>query len=177
MTQPIEAATKITVTTIAGNGAHYLAVASSAAGLSQQLNQTHNFLYLDLPVWVFFSFALVLAAIGSLGSLYTDVMKQTDITGAQMAANLVLGFFAGVIGAFVILPAITTPPISIVLVTALILSFIGTVLIKNMGDLVRSVELWDAIRDILREQLPAIKALLKERFQALLTLIFGGRHK
>lgn len=42
MPHRIEAA-KATVTSLAGNGANLVAVASAATGLTQQLNQTHPF--------------------------------------------------------------------------------------------------------------------------------------
>lgn len=169
---------RVAIVNIVGDGANYVAAASAAAGLSSQLNQTHNFLYLDLPIWLFFAAALVLSAMGSLGSLYIDMMSESQLTPFQIAANLILGFFTGVIGAFVILPAFTAkPPVWLILVTALIMSLIGTVLIKNMGDLIRSAGLWQAVKEIAMEALGVIKNLVLERLKLLLAVFFGGGGK
>ena len=75
MPHRIEAA-KATVTSLAGNGANLVAVASAATGLTQQLNQTHPFLYLDLPIWLFFAAAVILSMMGSLVSLFVDLMAN-----------------------------------------------------------------------------------------------------
>lgn len=169
---------RVALANTAGDSANYVVAASAAAGLSEQLNQTHNFLYLDLPIWLFFATALFLSAMGSLASLYLDMMHDPKPTFRQMIVNLVLGFFTGVIGAFVILPALTAnPPLPLVLLTALIMSLIGTVLVKNVGDLLRSANLWQAVKDIAMEALAVIKKLLIERLKLLLAVFFGGGGK
>jgi hypothetical protein len=169
---------KLSLINIAGDSANYVVAASAAAGLSEQLHQTHNFLYLDLPLWLFFAAVLLLSAIGSLGSLYIDMMSDSDLKPARMVVNLVLGFLTGVIGAFVVLPAITAkPPLALMLITALIMSLIGTVLVKNIGDLLRSASLWQALKEIAMEALMIIKKLLIERLKLLLAVFFGGGGK
>lgn len=169
---------RVAAANIAGDGANYIVAASAAVGLSEQLNQTHNFLYLDLPIWLFFATALLLSAMGSLASLYLDMMNDPKPTIKQMIVNLILGFFTGVIGAFVILPTLTTnPPLPLVLLTALIMSLIGTVLVKNVGDLLRSTSLWQAIKDIAMEALVVTKNLLIERLKLLIAVFFGGGGK
>jgi len=174
MNQPIDAA-KVTIVSIVGHGANYMAVATSAAGISQQFSQTHSFLYLDLPLWVFFVATLVLAAIGSLASLYTDVMQDGDMTAGMMAVNLVLGFVAGNVGAFILLPVFTeNPPMPLVLLTALIMSFIGTVIIKNIGEIVRSAEMSQALKSLFIEVVTVVKDLIVGRIKAVFALFFGG---
>ena len=117
MPHRIEAA-KATVTSLAGNGANLVAVASAAAGLTQQLNQTHPFLYLDLPIWLFFAAAVILSMMGSLVSLFVDLMATPPPSPARLAINLILGFLTGIIGAFVILPSVTAaPPMPLLLLT------------------------------------------------------------
>lgn len=177
MTHRIDTA-KIAMLNIAGGGANAIVAGSGAIGITQQLNQTHSFLYLDLPIWIFFVGTIILALIGSLGSLYTDVMSNSKLSATQMTVNLALGFLTGVIGAFIILPAITArPPIQIMLVTSLSLSFVGTVMIKNIGDIARSGELWAAVKDIFIAMLEPIKAIVINKFDLLMQLFFGGRNK
>lgn len=166
MTHSIEAA-RLSIASITGGSATYVAAATSAAGLSNQLNQTHLFLYLQLPIWIFFVGAFMLAIVGSFGSLYIDTMREADLSYAQKIVNLSLGFMTGLVGAFVILPALTAAPkMPLLLLTSLVMSFVGTVIVRNIGELVRSDELWDAV-----------KGLLIERLKTLVSLVFGGRKK
>ncbi len=172
MNHRIETA-RLALANISGGSATYVATATSAAGLSEQLNQTHMFLYLNLPIWIFFTAAFLLAIVGSLGSLYIDVMREDDLTLAQKFINLSLGFITGLLGAFVVLPAFTAaPPMPVILLTSLITSFAGTVVIRNIGDLIRNEELWDAVKTLVIERL---KLLSIDRLKELLTLFFGGR--
>ena len=173
----IEAA-RVAVLGIAGSGANAVVAGTGAIGLSQQLSQTHSFLYLDLPIWIFFIGVVVLALLGSFASLYTDVMNDARLTASQMAVNLTLGFFSGVIGAFIILPAITAkPPIQIMLITSVSLSFVGTVMIRNIGDLARSPELAHIIKTLLLERIQAIFMLIFDRIEAFISFVLGGRKK
>lgn len=181
MTHRIEAA-RMTATSIIGGGANYIAVGSAASGLAHQLNQTHPFLYLDLPIWLFFAVALILAMIGSFIALFIDLMTTPTLSPAQLAVNLTLGFLIGVIGAFVVLPSVTaTPPMPIFLLTALAMSFLGTVLVRNIGELLRSPELWNGIKSLLNdgiiEALELFKNLVIERFKLLVAVFFGGHKK
>lgn len=170
MNHRIEAA-RITATSIVGGGANYIAVGSAASGLAHQLNQTHPFLYLDLPIWIFFAAALVLAMIGSLASLFIDMMSAPVLSPARLGLNLMLGFLTGIVGAFIVLPSFTTSPkMPLLLLTALSMSFLGTVMVRNIGELLRSTELWQAIRVVLKD-------LIVERLELFVALIFGGRKK
>ncbi|GEM_PF-1995165 len=177
MTHRIEAA-KLAVISIMQSGVHGVIAAAGAIGLNQQLNQTHNFLYLDLPIWIFFVLALFLSFVGSLFSLLTDLMKDPSLTFGQKVINLTLGFAVGVISSFVVLPAITAkPPVQLLMITALIMSFVGAILVKNIGDFVRSPELWLAVQSMAKELLKEVKDILIERFKIFITLFFGGRNK
>lgn len=170
MPNRIEAA-RVALTTIGGSGANLIAIATTTVGMTQQLNQTHNFLYLDIPIWMFFTAAFILAFIGSLLSLFIDLMNVPPLSLARLAFNLLLGFFTGIVGAFVILPAFTTDPtMPLLLLTALCMSFLGTVLVRNIGELLRSAELWQEAKII-------IKDFLLERLQLVLALFGGGRRK
>lgn len=169
---------KLAAISVAGGSANLIAVTTAATGLTQQLNQTHQFLYLDLPIWIFFAGAFVLSIIGSVISLYIDVMNQTPMTRSQLVINLTMGFLIGVLGAFVVLPALAAePPMPIILLTALFMSVLGTVLIRNIGEILRSAELWQAVKDIVMSALAAVKEVAIERMDLFIQLIFGGRKK
>ena len=175
-------AVRITATSIVGGGANYIAVGSAASGLAHQLNQTHPFLYLDLPIWIFFAAALVLAMIGSLASLFIDMMSAPVLSPARLGLNLMLGFLTGIVGAFVVLPSFTTSPkMPLLLLTALSMSFLGTVMVRNIGELLRSPELWNAIKALLNdgiiEALAFLRNLVIERFKLLVAVFFGGHKK
>lgn len=164
-------AARVTLTSIAGGGANLVAVATTSVGLAQQLNQTHNFLYLDLPIWIFFAAAFILAIIGSLLSLLIDLMSVPPLSPARLAINLLLGFCMGIVGSFVLLPSFTTKPaMPLFLLTALCMSFLGTVLVRNIGELLRSTELWQAAKTILKD-------FLLERLELFLAFFGGGRKK
>lgn len=177
MPNRIEAA-RLTIVNIAGGSANYIVVATSAVGLTQQLNQPHEFLYLQLPLWMFFLATLALSLIGSLGSLYIDAIRESNLSFGQKIINLGLGFLVGIIGAFLILPALVAkPPVLVILLTALTMSFIGVVLVRNIGDLVRSQELWNAAKEVCKEVLVFLKDLLIERIKIFVSLFVGGRDK
>lgn len=176
---------KMTLASISGAGFNAVAATGSAAGLSNltlELGQTQQFLYLNIPIWMFFCAALLLSMFGSFASLFIDLMREANITRAQMALNLVLGFFSGVIGAFVILPAVTAAPVMpIMMLTALILSFVGTVLVRNLGDIIRDEQLAAIIKDFVLgsvlEVLTILKDIVISRLKALLSLFLGGSGK
>ncbi|WP_352309106.1 hypothetical protein [Psychrobacter sp. W2-37-MNA-CIBAN-0211] len=158
-------AAKITTANIVGGGANLIAVTTSAAGLNEQLSHTLPFLYLDLPLWFFFFLTFVLSVIGSFGSLFVDRMKDTGLTASQKISNMTVGIVTGLVGAFIILPSITggEPEMSVMLLTGLAMSFLGTILVRNIGDLARSDELTKAV-----------KSVLLSRAKSFLALFFGG---
>ena len=156
---------KITTANIVGGGANLVAVATSAAGLNEQLSHTMPFLYLDLPLWFFFLLTFLLSVIGSFGSLFVDRMNDTGLKTSQKASNMTVGVLMGLVGAFVILPSITggEPEMSVMLLTGLAMSFLGTILVRNIGDLARSDELTRAV-----------KSFLLSRAKSFLALFLGG---
>lgn len=141
---------KITTANIVGGGANLVAVATSAAGLNEQLSHTYPFLYLNLPLWFFFLLTFLLSVVGAFGSLFVDRMAETGLSVTQKLSNFIVGVVTGLVGAFIILPSITggEPEMSVMLLTALAMSFLGTILIRNIGDLARSAELWDEVKSI-----------------------------
>ena len=158
-------AAKITTANIVGGGANLVAVATSAAGLNEQLNVSMPFLYLDLPLWFFFLLTFLLSIIGAFGSLLVDRMADTGLTNSQKVGNMTVGILTGLVGAFIILPSITggEPEMSVMLLTGLAMSFLGTILIRNIGDLARSDELW-----------AEAKAISISRLKHLVAFFIGG---
>ena len=158
-------AAKITTANIVGGGANLVAVATSAAGLNEQLNVSMPFLYLDLPLWFFFLLTFLLSIIGAFGSLFVDRMADTGLTASQKVGNMTVGILTGLVGAFIILPSITggEPEMSVMLLSGLAMSFLGTILVRNIGDLARSDELTQAV-----------KSFLLSRAKSFLALFLGG---
>lgn len=64
---------KLTIGLIASSVASIFSASASAVAITDQLNQTHTFLYLNLPIWVFFFTVLLLSMLGSAASLLTDI--------------------------------------------------------------------------------------------------------
>ena len=93
-----------------------------------------------------------------------------------------LGFFTGIVGAFVVLPSFTSSPtMPLLLLTALSMSFLGTVVVRNIGEILRSAELWRSIKALLSdsviEALQFFKDVLMERQKLLAAVFFGGHKK
>ena len=69
----------------------------------------------------------------------------------------------------------------LLLLTALCMSFLGTVIVRNIGELLRSAELWQSIKTLLKELiielLEFFKDVVLERLKLLAAVFFGGRNK
>ncbi len=170
---------KIALANIVGNGANVAAVGAGGEVFARELGQTHLFLYLNLPIWVFFILTVVLAAIGSVASLYVDVMKEARLSYTQKFMNLVMGFLAGLIGAFIILPTfVSSPTMAMLMFTGLCSGFAGTLLVFNLGEAIRSTELWDGLRKIFTTfTLNGIKTMAMSRLRLLAAWILKGGDK
>lgn len=164
-------AARLTIITIAAGSANLIAIVSTATGLAQQLDQTHNFLHMDLPIWIFFIGAFILSIMGTMLAWLIDLMSIPPPTKVQLLINLVLGFMTGILGAFILLPIFTEKPtMPLLLLTSLCMSFLGAVLVRNVGELLHSAELWLAVKNML-------KNFIIERIELLLALFGGGRKK
>ncbi|WP_296405031.1 hypothetical protein [Psychrobacter sp.] len=154
MQHKIEAA-KMTVGLIIGSSVSMLSASGSAIALTEQLNAPHKFLYLNLPMWMFFSAIFALSIIGSVASLFTDIYKDNGFKTLPISHQIlhfIGGFLSGIIGAFVLLPAFTqtqSPPLEIMMVTALALSSSGVVLLNNWGELKRDEKLQQSVRQLI----------------------------
>ena len=118
-------------------------MATGSAALIHQASQTHSFLHMSLPLWWFFVAVVLLSLFGSLASLLTETM-MTSLRRKTM--NFITGFCFGLLSAFVILPSVSSEPsVGLMMMTALVFSFSGTVLLHNFGKIIRSDEFADGI--------------------------------
>lgn len=121
--------------------------ASTAAGslsILQQLNVLYPFLYLSLPLWIFFIFIIIAALIGATGALLTDVMEDEKNTFKKVA----LAFGIGITSAFIILPSIVAAPtMGTLLLTSLGASFSGTILVFILAQVLKDKTLQSAIKN------------------------------
>ncbi|WP_230657768.1 hypothetical protein [Psychrobacter sp. I-STPA10] len=172
------AAAKTTLALIISSSASIIGASTSAVVISdginsgltklsigEQLNQPHEFLYLNLPIWYFFVAVFLLSAIGSLVAFFTDTLSEKDqkyqSSNGRKIGNLFIGFITGIIGTFVVLPAFTAhPPVGIMLITSLVVSFAGSVLIHNLSELKRDDELQTSVRKLIVKRLVSIINLL-----------------
>lgn len=130
--------TKI-VTTLAGT-----ATAGSSISLLQQLNVLYPFLYLQLPLYIFFILIAVMCLLGSLAALLTDVIDTEPSSFKKVA----LAFGTGLVSTFVVLPSlVAAPSMGTLMLTALGASFSGTVLIFIFAQVLKDKTLQATIKD------------------------------
>ena len=130
--------TKI-VSTLAGT-----ATVGSSLGILQQLNVLYPFLYLQLPLYIFFIMKIVMCLLGSLAALLTDVID----TEPSSFKKVVLAFGTGLVSTFVILPSIiTAPSMGTLMLTALGASFSGTVLVFILAQVLKDKTLQTTIKN------------------------------
>lgn len=142
--------------------------AVSAVGITEQLSQPHHFMHLNLPLWMFFLGVFLLSFVGSVASLFTDTM---ELSNGKKISNLIMGFMTGVLGAFVLLPAITDDPsVDIMLVTALIMAFSGTVLLHIFGTFLRS----DTTKSGVTQAIVEFASVIKDRIILAIKALFGN---
>lgn len=144
-----------------------LATQATGDTIGAQLNVTHAFMYLQIPLWWFFVASIILAFVGAFLALYTDTLKDSGSTvGKLLAATTV-----GLIATFVVLPAvITAPNVIIMMMTSLGGGFSGTVLLYLAARLINNKELHDAVIDVISEKLVSL-------IRFLLSLLPGGKDK
>lgn len=140
---------------------------ATLGSVAHQMAQPHAFLHLNLPLWWFFLAVVALSAFGSLASLTTDAM-QTGIR--HKFINFVMGFGLGLLSAFVILPSLSSnPSVGIMMITALAFSFSGTVLMHNLGRILRSDDFSDGVHDTAK----SAGTTIKNRLLAVLKAAIG----
>ena len=149
--------------------------AASAASISAQLGQTHNFFYLQLPLWLFFIAMIVLTFAGAFLSLTTDYMRTRGTTLSKLTTAVVVALFVS----FIVLPTIITEPsVGLMMVTAFFGGLSGTILTYVFMRLLNNKELQDAVIDLIVNR--AIKFagvvidLVTDHAAKLLSVVLAG---
>lgn len=121
--------------------------------LGAQLNVTHSFMYLQIPLWWFFVASVVLAFVGAFWSLNTDTLRE----GGTRMGKLLTAATVGLISTFVVLPSVVDAPnVILMMITSLGGGFSGTVLLYLAARLINNKELHDSVIDIISEKIVAI---------------------
>ena len=130
------------------------ASAANAASLSMQLKEPYLFFYLQLPLWFLFITMVVLTFVGAFLSLTTDYMRARGTTASKLTTAITVGLVIS----FVVLPTfITEPTPGLMMLTAAVAGFSGTILLYLAGRLITNKELLDAVTDLIVQR--AIKFL------------------
>lgn len=139
MSQELIAAKAITTLAVTG--------ASTAVGslsIFQQLSVLYPFLYLQLPLYVFFIMIVLMCLTGSVLALLTDVMDNEPSTFKKIS----IAFLVGLVSAFIVLPSlVAAPSMGTLLLTALGASFSGTVLVFIFAQVIKDRTLQTTIKN------------------------------
>lgn len=142
-----------------------LVAQNTSGSIGAQLNVTHAFMYLQIPLWWFFVASVVLAFVGAFLALYTDTLKHSGSTVGKLLTATAVGLLA----TFVFLPAVVAAPnVIVMMLTSLGGGFSGTVLLYLAARLINNKQLHDEVIDEV-----SAKLVLVIRF--LLSLLPGGR--
>ncbi len=150
----------------------FAASAANAASLSMQLNEPYLFFYLQLPLWFLFITMVVLTFVGAFLSLTTDYMRARGTKTSKFSTALIVGLVIS----FVVLPTfITEPSPGLMMLTAAVAGFSGTILLYLAGRLVSNKELHDAVIDLIVHRaikfLGVILDLITDHATKLLTVV------
>lgn len=143
--------------------------AASAASLGAQLNQTHAFLYLQLPLWYFYVAMVVLSFIGAFWALATDTMQVRG----NAISKVVTAITVGLVSSFIILPLVTEqPPVAVMMFVALAGSFSGTVLLYLLANVLGDDELRESVLKVIKD---SIHTVIIDRIERLIAFLSGGK--
>ena len=118
--------------------------------LAQQLSVLYPFLYLQLPLYVFFILIALAALLGATAALLTDVMENEKNNFKKVA----FAFGTGLTSSFIILPSIiTAPTMGTLILTSLGMSFSGTILIFIMAQVLKDKTLQSTIKNSISKSL------------------------
>lgn len=162
------AVVKTAIVAVVGSTGNIALSAASAVAITEQLNIAQPFMHLYLPLWLGYLIVFILAFIGAVGSLFTDTMQHSK---SGKAKNFLMGFVFGIVGAFVILPNLTTkaPTFELMFITSLALAFSGTVLLHNISIILHS----DKLKNGMQEAAGEAGGIFKNRFLRALKVFFG----
>ena len=148
-----------------------VSLAVSAVGVGAQLNQTHAFLYMELPLWYFYIAMVILSFVGALWSMFTDTMQARG----NPALKLIVAFTVGIVASFVVLPVFASePPVAVMLFISLAGSFSGTVLLFLIADVLNDNELRQSIIAVAKQAVLDTFKSLADRVRAIAAAIFKG---
>ena len=129
------------ITTLAVTG---VTTAGGSLSLIQQLTVLYPFLYLQLPLYIFFILIALMCLTGSILALLTDVMDSEPSTFKKVS----LAFIVGLVSAFIVLPSlVAVPSMGTLLLTALGSSFSGTVLVFIFAQVIKDNTLQNTIKN------------------------------
>ena len=112
--------------------------------IMQQLSVLYPFLYLQLPLYVFFIMIALAALIGAVAALLTDVMENEKNNFKKVA----FAFGTGITSSFIILPSIVAAPtMGILMLTALGTSFSGTILLYILAQVIKDKSIQKGIKN------------------------------
>lgn len=149
--------------------------AASAASISAQLGQTHNFLYLQLPLWLFLIAMIILTFAGAFLSLTTDYMRARGTFLSKFTTAVIVALFIS----FVVLPTIITEPsVGLMMITAFFGGLSGTILTYVFMRLLNNKELQDAVIDLIVNRAIKFAAvvidLVTDHAAKLLSVVLAG---
>ena len=143
-------------------------VTTTAVSLSSQLDKTHYFFYLNIPFWAIIIAMLVLIFFGAMLSAMTE-----NVIGVfSRLKRFVTSIFVGIFISFIIIPMVQEEPnIGGLLLWSFLGSFLGAGLsfmaLSVVRDVFTDAKLTNSMSD-------SVKRILKEKWDALLVLFFGG---
>lgn len=148
--------------------------ASTVAGgvsLSVQLQERHQYMYLQLPLWVFLAATMVLIFAGAFVSMLTDTMQSESGKVGKFLTALIVG----IIVTFVFLPLVVAEPNPLYLMlTGVVSSFSGTVLLYLLTKVVTDEVLHQSILDIVTTGIRESVTTIVSRISDAIKAFFGG---
>lgn len=140
----------------------------TSVSITEQLNVLYPFLYLMLPLWVFFILVVVAALLGSLAALLTDVMENEK----NSFKKVLFAFGIGLTSTFIILPSlVATPTMGILLLTALGTSFSGTILVFILAQVLKDKNIQSAVKNSIGKSLLYVFS----KTEAFIDFLLGGK--
>lgn len=149
--------------------------AASAASISAQLGQTHEFFYLQLPLWFLYVAMIILTFAGAFLSLTTDYMRARGTFAGKFTTAIVVGLVIS----FVFLPAIIKEPSAgLMMITSFVGGLSGTILAYVFMRLIGNKELQNAVIDLIVQRaikfLGVVLDLLADHAAKLLSVAMAG---
>ena len=141
-----------------------------AASIGFQLQARHKYMQLDLPLWMFLIATVLLIFGGAAFSLKTDTL-QAD-TGK--VSKYLTACAMGTVVTFIVLPLIVSEPNPVlIMLTGIISSFSGTILLYLLTKVLQDKTLHAAIIEILTSAIKDFVVGSVERARAVWNAFWG----